>query len=78
MPKTRIELNLKGINELMKSEAVQEELERCGENVAATAGEGYASRVHLASWVAIANVYADTKKARRDNIKNNTLLKVVS
>lgn len=78
MSKVEVELNLRGINELMKSREVEDELERLGNQVAARAGEGYAVRVHQANWIAIANVYAETDEAKRDNMKNNTLLKAVN
>lgn len=78
MSKTKVELNLQGINELMKGAEVQAELGRRASEMAVRCGEGYNSRVHLANWIAIANVYAETDEAKRDNLKNNTLLKAVS
>lgn len=75
--KVKIELNLAGLNEVMKSEGTQQLLEKLGADVAGRAGTGYSSRVHLADYVAICNVYAETKEAKRDNLKNNTLLKAV-
>lgn len=72
------ELNLKGLNELMKSDEMQAHLSEAGEAVARAAGMGYASRVHVADYTAIANVYPDTPEAARDNYENNTLLKSLS
>ena len=77
MAKVKFKLNLKGLNELMKSEEMQSILEEKGKRVANNAGKEYASRVHLASFVAIANVYPDSKDAAKDNYKNNTLLKAL-
>lgn len=73
--KIKFELNLPGLNEVMKSKPMQEILDRKGEEVARAAGEGFGHRTHLASWVAITNVYAETRAAREDNLKNNTLIK---
>ena len=77
MAKVKFKLNLKGLNELMKSEEMQNILEEKGKQVANNAGKEYASRVHLASFVAIANVYPDSKDAAKDNYENNTLLKAL-
>ncbi len=75
--KVRVELNLAGVNELMKSPEIQDAVLRAGQAVAAAAGEGYAAEVHQADWVAISNVYAETPEAKRDNLENNTLLRAL-
>jgi len=82
LSKVKIELNLAGVNELMKSGPIQEALQEAGEAVAKSAagmagGEPYAVRTHLASWVAIANVYPDSRKAAKANYEDNVLLKGV-
>ena len=77
MSKVKIELNLEGINEMMKSGPIQGAVLEAGQAVAAAAGEGYAAEVHQANWVAISNVYAETPEAKRDNLRNNTLLKAL-
>lgn len=73
----KFELNIKGLNELMKSEAMCQCLQAAGNNVSASAGTDYGTRVHQASFVAICNVYPDSKSAAKDNYKNNTLLKAI-
>lgn len=75
--KVRFELNLKGLNELMKSEEMQDVLLNAGQEVASAAGEGFEAEVHQADYVAISNVYPTTHEARKENLENNTLLKVV-
>ena len=75
--KVRVELNLQGVNELMKSKEIQAVLQQEGEKVAAAAGEGYAARTHLANWIAVTNVYAETEEAKRENLEHNTLLKAL-
>lgn len=77
--KVRIELNLAGVNEMMKSPEIQAALQAAGEAVAQYAsgmahGEPYGVRTHLASWVAITNVYPDSKAASEANMKDNVLL----
>lgn len=75
--KIKVELNLAGLNKLMKSPEVKAHLQKAGEAVATAAGQGYNTRVHDADFISIANVYPDTKEAAHDNYKNNSLLKAV-
>ena len=77
MGKVKFELNMPGLNELMKGEEMQGVLESAAQAAVNAAGDGYDSRVHVASFVAIANVYPVTKKAQKDNYENNTLLRAV-
>jgi hypothetical protein len=76
--KTEFKLNLAGLNELMKSAEMQQVLDEKGKEVASRAGEGYGYRTHVASFVAITNVFPDTKEAAKDNYTNNTLLKAIN
>lgn len=69
------ELNLPGLNELMKSAEMQAVLIQAGNAVASAAGGDYGVRTHVASFVAIANVYPNSAKAAKDNFENNTLVK---
>lgn len=71
------QLNLAGLNELMKSAEMQSVLEDAGQRVASAPGGSYGSRVHTASFVSICNVFPADKKAAIDNSKNNTLLKAL-
>lgn len=77
MSNAEFELNLAGLNELMKSPEMQRQLQQAGDAVAMAAGGDYGVRVHVANFVAIANVYPNSKKAAWDNYENNTLLKAV-
>ena len=70
-------LNLAGLNELMKSPQMESILEEAGQSVAQTAGAEFGSRVHQASFVAICNVYPDSKKAANENFRENSLLKAI-
>lgn len=78
--KVRVELSLPGINALMKSPEMQAHLRAAGAAVARQAsamadGAPFDSSVHLASWVAIANVWPASREARQKNYEENTLLK---
>lgn len=75
MANVDFELDIRGLNELMKSAEMQAHLRQAGQAVASAAGTGYGSEVHVASFVAIANVYPDSAEAAHDNYQNNTLIK---
>lgn len=77
MNKVKVELNLQGLNELMKSQEIQDALQEAGTALAKAAGSDYEARTHLANWVAITNVYPNSKEAAKDNFQNNTLVKAV-
>ena len=73
----KFKLNLEGLNELMKSSEMQSALLEAGKAVASAAGEDYAAEVHVANWIAISNVYPESRKAAHENYEDNTLLKAV-
>ena len=75
--KVEIELNLQGLNELMKSPEMQSALNSAGNAVAQAAGGDYACQVDVINWVAIANVYPNSEKAAHENYTSNSLLKAV-
>ena len=76
MSKIEFKLDLKGLNELMKSGEMQEVLTGAAQQIASAAGDGYeVETAHPISFVAIASVRAATFQARRENNEHNTLLK---
>lgn len=78
MSKVKFELNLPGLNELMKSQEMQNILDRKGDQVVRNAGgKGYDKRTHVADFTAITNVYPTERSTARDNAENNTLLKAL-
>lgn len=77
MGDVKFELNLPGLNELMKSSEMQAALLDAGNAVARSAGSDYAAEVHTANWIAISNVYPNSKRAAHENFKENTLLKAL-
>ena len=69
-------LNLRGLNEIMKSGEMQAVLNSAARQIAGQAGDGYEiESAHPISFVAIASVRTGDAASRRDNNKNNTLLK---
>lgn len=77
MAKMKFELNRQGVAELMKSEAMQSVLSDKARAIRDRCGDGYEQTVYVGRNRANASVKAVTRKARRDNKKNNTLLKAV-
>ena len=77
MAKVEFKLDINGLRELMKGPEMQAVLQEAGEAVASGAGGDYGTRVHVADYVAIANVFPESKEAAKDNYENNTLLKAL-
>lgn len=80
MSKVKFELNKQGVSELMKSQEMRSILRDYGnEAVSRLGGSGYeATDSDTASSVrAKVKVSATTYATRRDNLKNNTILKAV-
>lgn len=75
--KVEFELDINGLRELMKGQEMQAVLQEAGDAVASGAGGDYGVRVHVADYVAIANVFPESKEAAKDNYENNTLLKAL-
>lgn len=75
--KVTFQLNLKGLNELMKSQEMCDILQENAQAVVNSTDGEYAASVHQASFVAIANVYPDSKEEYFRNLKTNKLLKAL-
>ena len=77
MSKLKITLNTKGVAELMKSAEIQEVLKNHATAIRNRCGDGYEQDIHVGKNRANAMVSATTFEARKDNMKNNTILKAV-
>lgn len=77
MSKFKFVLNRASVRELMKSEEMQGVLRDKADSALNSLGEGYKSDIHVGKNRANAMVYADTYQAKRDNLKNNSILKAV-
>lgn len=61
--KVKVELNLKGVNELMKSGPIQSALKAAGEAVARQAGgEAHADSTRTINWIAVQDIRSDDEK----------------
>lgn len=84
MSKVKFELDLPGLNQLMKSPEMQSILTEHGNRVMQAANGGaqvhgsqYSMDTKTINWIAVTTVRADNGAAVRDNYENNTLLKAL-
>lgn len=75
--KVEIELNSAGIQELLKSAEIEAVCKEYADKVANRAGDGYEVNTQVGKTRVNAMVFADSFAARKDNLKNNTLLKAL-
>lgn len=78
MADVKFELNLQGLNELMKSPEMQSALDDAGAQVAMIAGSDYAASPKTGRWIGFSNVYPNSKRAAHENYTQNTLIKAIS
>lgn len=70
-------MNRSAVAALMKSPEMQAILESKAKVIRSRVGDGYTQDVYVGKNRANAMVSADSWEAKRDNMKNNTLLKAV-
>ena len=73
----KVELNSEGVRELLKSPEMKAYCEQLARGIAGRAGDGYQVTTYTGRTRVNASVIAATSEAKRDNMKNNTLLKAV-
>lgn len=78
MADVKIELNSDGIQELLKSQFVTDELKRYADGAASRLGDGYEVTTYIGTTRANASIAAVSSSAIKDNFENNTILKAVS
>ncbi|HEM4671137.1 hypothetical protein HO932_05315 [Streptococcus suis] len=78
MANIRFKLNRSGVRELMKSSEMQSILTETANEVVNRAGDGYEQDIYVGKSRANAMVSAKTYQAKKDNLNNNTLLKVLN
>ena len=73
----KFKLNTKGVGAFLKSEPVQKMISERANEIASRAETGYEADTQIGQKRATGRVKAATAKAKKDNKKNNTLLKAV-
>jgi hypothetical protein len=77
MAKSGFKLNYAGVGQLLKSAEMQKVLEEKATAIKNRCGDGYGQDIYVGKNRANAMVYPDSYAAKRDNMKNNTILKAV-
>lgn len=77
MSNFKFKLNRDGVREVLKSEGVQGVLSQKGAEVQNRCGDGYDQSDKVGKKRAYVTIYASSFKAKRENKKNNTLLKAL-
>lgn len=77
MSSMKFKLNRAGVAELMKSGPMISVLNQYGSKIKNRAGDGYEQDLYVGKTRANVSVKARTYQAKKDNLRNNTLLKAV-
>lgn len=77
MGKVHFELNRAGVRELMLSPEMQSGLESMAGGILARLGDGYETETFKGRNRINVEVKAETLEARRENLRDNTILKAV-
>lgn len=77
MVKTRIQLNLEGLFELMNSPEITRTLEEFGNAAMSRLGEGYEISTFHGETRANVGIRAATQDTWKDQLENNTIIKAV-
>lgn len=77
MSKVQIKLNSAGVRQLLRSEEMKAICSQLASDARSRCGAGYASDTYTSKTRVNAMLWADTPAARRDNMKNDTILKAL-
>lgn len=77
MANETIKLDQAGVRKLLRSEEMKAVCKQLADNALARCGDGYEVNTHVGKNRVNAEVYAKTKAAKKDNLKNNTILKAL-
>lgn len=77
MSKFKFKLNSDGVRRLLKSDEMMKLIKEKADATANACGEGYVSSTYTGKTRVNASIYAETFEAKRDNLKNNTILKAL-
>lgn len=75
MAKVEVVLNKAGVRELLQSNEMMNICEEYANQALLRLGEGYTVSSMTGKQRAIVSVYAESAKAKQENLKNNTILK---
>lgn len=75
MANVKVVLNKTGVRELLQSNEMMSVCEGYANQALSRLGEGYTVSSMIGKNRAIASVYAESVKAKQENLENNTILK---
>lgn len=75
--KAKFELNRSGVRDLLRSDEMLNVCKEYADRATASLGDGYESSTHRGKNRVNAEVTAATFKAKKENLKNNTILKAL-
>ena len=73
----RFELNFQGVKELMQSPEMMDICKEYASKAQSKLGDGYEVTTHTGKTRVNSQIKAETYKARKDNAKNNSILKAL-
>lgn len=76
--KLRFELNWAGVRELLRSSEIQAVLEAEAASRAAALGDGYTTNARVGQNRVSVRIVAESREAREENLRDNTLLTAIS
>lgn len=77
MANMKFELNREGVRELLKSKEMMDICEGYANNALSKLGDGYQVTTHTGTNRVNAEVSAESNAAKRENLKENTIIKAV-
>lgn len=77
MAKVKVVLNKDGVRELLQSDEMMNVCEEYANQALSRLGDGYTVSSVKGKQRAIASVYAESFKAKKENLENNTILKAL-
>lgn len=77
MSKVEVKLNYKGVGEYLRSKSVRDLLSGIGTRAVQQLGSGYTVNTKVSAGRVVTYVDAESVRAKKENLKNNTLLKAV-
>lgn len=77
MSKLKVELNIKEVGELLKSDEIKAMIKEKGDGAMQILGSDYELTTYTGISRANVSIVANTYKSKKDNSKNNSILKAV-
>lgn len=77
MADIKIELNHEGIKEMLRSEEAMAICEELANEARSNLGEGYIVTTHVGGARANASIFAESFRAKYENLKKNSILKAL-